>query len=205
MKVTKQLNGLAGKYFLQELEYGINKNGNRNIFELSYKISCKNELAEINNLKGKCTALLYINSEIMKIYNGDILFKDGVVDLINYTEEFTSEESKKMNIYVEWFMVEDYEGIEKSSITTNFVVPGLESNIPVVVASLDSENGSERVFITTNVDRNVDFFEYKYNTGNWIKTDKDFYLDKEKSKNFVQVRAKQLDGVEFGYSNVLKF
>ena len=102
-------------------------------------------------------------------------------------------------------MEQDYEGIEESSILTNLVVPGLKSKIPVLVASLDYDIKSKRVFITTSVDKKVDFFEFKHNTGNWTKTTKDFYVDVQEGKNFLQVRSKQLDGVEFGYSNILKF
>lgn len=204
-KVTRNLEGAAGKFYSQILEYDIEEKDNRNILEVTYRIVCDKELAMIQNLKGKCTAILYVNDTAKEIYNGDIVFKDNEVKLITYTEIFTSEESKKVNLKVVWKMEQDYEGIEESSILTNLVVPGLKSKIPVLVASLDYDIKSKRVFITTSVDKKVDFFEYKHNTGNWTKTTKDFYVDVQEGKNFLQVRAKQLDGVEFGYSNILKF
>lgn len=204
-KVTRNLEGAAGKFYSQILEYDIEEKDNRNILEVTYRIVCDKELAMIQNLKGKCTAILYVNDTAKEIYNGDIVFKDNEVKLITYTEIFTSEESKKVNLKVVWKMEQDYEGIEESSILTNLVVPGLKSKIPVLVASLDYDIKSKRVFITTSVDKKVDFFEYKHNTGNWTRTTKDFYVDVQEGKNFLQVRAKQLDGVEFGYSNILKF
>lgn len=204
-KVTRNLEGAAGKFYSQILEYDIEEKDNRNILEVTYRIVCNKELAMIQNLKGKCTAILYVNDTAKEIYNGDIVFKDNEVKLITYTEIFTSEESKKVNLKVVWKMEQDYEGIEESSILTNLVVPGLKSKIPVLVASLDYDIKSKRVFITTSVDKKVDFFEFKHNTGNWTKTTKDFYVDVQEGKNFLQVRAKQLDGVEFGYSNILKF
>lgn len=204
-KVTRNLEGAAGKFYSQVLEYDIEEKDNKNILEVTYRIVCDKELAMIQNLKGKCTAILYVNDTAKEIYNGDIVFKDNEVKLITYTEIFTSEESKKVNLKVVWKMEQDYEGIEESSILTNLVVPGLKSKIPVLVASLDYDIKSKRVFITTSVDKKVDFFEYKHNTGNWTRTTKDFYVDVQEGKNFLQVRAKQLDGVEFGYSNILKF
>lgn len=204
-KVTRNLEGAAGKFYSQILEYDIEEKDNRNILEVTYRIFCDKELAMIQNLKGKCTAILYVNDTAKEIYNGDIVFKDNEVKLITYTEIFTSEDSKKVNLKVVWKMEQDYEGIEESSILTNLVVPGLKSKIPVLVASLDYDIKSKRVFITTSVDKKVDFFEYKHNTGNWTRTTKDFYVDVQEGKNFLQVRAKQLDGVEFGYSNILKF
>ena len=204
-KVTRNLEGAAGKFYSQILEYDIEEKDNRNILEVTYRIVCDKELAMIQNLKGKCTAILYVNDTAKEIYNGDIVFKDNEVKLITYTEIFTSEESKKVNLKVVWKMEQDYEGIEESSILTNLVVPGLKSKIPVLVASLDYDIKSKRVFITTSVDKKVNFFEYKHNTGNWTRTTKDFYVDVQEGKNFLQVRAKQLDGVEFGYSNILKF
>lgn len=204
-KVIRNLEGAAGKFYSQILEYDIEEKDNRNILEVTYRIVCDKELAMIQNLKGKCTAILYVNDTAKEIYNGDIVFKDNEVKLITYTEIFTSEESKKVNLKVVWKMEQDYEGIEESSILTNLVVPGLKSKIPVLVASLDYDIKSKRVFITTSVDKKVDFFEYKHNTGNWTRTTKDFYVDVQEGRNFLQVRAKQLDGVEFGYSNILKF
>lgn len=204
-KVTRNLEGAAGKFYSQILEYDIEEKDNRNILEVTYRIVCDKELAMIQNLKGKCTAILYVNDTAKEIYNGDIIFKDNEVMLITYTEIFTSEDSKKVNLKVVWKMEQDYEGIEESSILTNLVVPGLKSKIPVLVASLDYDIKSKRVFITTSVDKKVDFFEYKHNTGNWTRTTKDFYVDVQEGRNFLQVRAKQLDGVEFGYSNILKF
>lgn len=204
-KVTRNLEGAAGKFYSQILEYDIEEKDNRNILEVTYRIVCDKELAMIQNLKGKCTTILYVNDTAKEIYNGDIVFKDNEVKLITYTEIFTSEESKKVNLKVVWKMEQDYEGIEESSILTNLVVPGLKSKIPVLVASLDYDIKSKRVFITTSVDKKVDFFEYKHNTGKWTKTTKDFYVDVQEGRNFLQVRAKQLDGVEFGYSNILKF
>ena len=204
-EVKKPLGGKAGVHFSQVLAYDVKKENKQNKLTLSYSITCQEELALITNLKGKCTALLYVNEKIKEIYNGDILFIDNRVDLIHYEEIFTSEDISKLNVRVVWKMEKEYEGIDESSISTNIVVPGLESTIPVLSISIDNQNGSKRVFITTNVDKNVDFFEYKYNTGNWTRTTKDFYLGIEKERNYLQVRAKQLDGVEFGYSNVLKF
>lgn len=207
MRVTKNLNGIAGKFFLQVIDYDIVEELQRNKLIIRYSIVCNKELAEITNIKGKCTAIMRINKEVVEIYNGDIIFEDGYTLLLQHEEIFTTEDAKKLNIQVEWFMTEEYEGIERSSITTNILVPGLISKIPVLIAYLDYESGSNRFFVTTNVDRNVDFFEYKLNSGNWTRTAKDFYVDADSDvkRNFLQVRAKQLSGTEFGYSNVLKF
>ena len=57
-KVTRNLEGAAGKFYSQILEYDIEEKDNRNILEVTYRIVCNKELAMIQNLKGKCTAIL---------------------------------------------------------------------------------------------------------------------------------------------------